>query len=254
MAISAKALNQLRSESESRSTRITRLEVVPNQLGTRYDLPGSMVVFVGRKDRPSLGVVRKAISGDAASFKKMGDLARSQYALGKVLKPDEMVAAAVSSGVFADIRYAGTTLNSGVFLPDGIDFVPVVLPYNGGVLAKEGFSLVEHVKDGSSEALDAFVVSTPPKLTAAEVAAVKKVEASQRGKNVGSAAWCETTAWAVVSAVGDAVTLTLGLACLMPIPEGHLSDVELASLGPNASARKILQLRRDALVKRNPRQ
>jgi len=237
----------IRYEAEAREIRLTKLETLENRLGEKFHIPGSIIVFVGRHGTPALASVRKAMSGDAASFEAVSESIKKQYQNGKQMGLDELAKVAVASPVFADLRYAGVTLNTGIFLPQGVDLAPVVLPYNGGELAVEGFTLAEHVKQDAKDRLEAVAVVTHPKLSKAELAALSKVDPSQFSLNVGSAMWCETTAWAVASVIADAVLLTMGLACLMPVPEQMLTDAEVAALGPNASARTMLSMRRQAL-------
>jgi hypothetical protein len=228
----AKPQDLIRFEAEAREIRLTKLETLENRLGDKFHIPGSIIVFVGRHGTPALATVRKAMSGDAASFEAVSGTIRKQFQNGKQMGLEDLAKTAVASPVFADLRYAGVTLNTGIFLPQGVDLAPIVLPYNGGELAAEGFTLAEHILQGAKDGLEAVAVVTHPKLSKAELASLTRVDPSQLSLNVGSAMWCETTAWAVVSAIGDAVTLTLGLACLMPIPEHVLTDAEIAACLP----------------------
>jgi hypothetical protein len=171
--------------------------------------------------------------------------------------------------VFADVYYGGAPLNRGLFLPKGVELAVTILPYNGGRLTSDGFSLVEFYKEGSNEGLEGLVVRSDPPLTAAERAALRQVPAGERGRNVGPALpSCRTTWWAVgvvaatlataaalqvAAAAGvtwtGAIAITGGMLRSGREPE-HLDPQEIAQLGPAASARRLLALRRDAIGRR----
>jgi hypothetical protein len=163
--------------------------------------------------------------------------------------------------VLADVRYGGNTLNAGITVPQNIDCAVAIFPYNGGRLAEDGFELVEYPKAGTSDRLEAVVVEVSPGLSAAETAALQLVPGSQLGRNIGVSLDCCTTWWAVgfvTAGLAGAVALGAAGAATLIVVAGitavqlgratNLSDAEIKKLGPAASARELLQLRREALL------
>jgi hypothetical protein len=154
-----------------------------------------------------------------------------------------------SSEVFASLRYGGRTLATNVFLPEGLDLLTVDNPYNGGALSPAQLTLVEHVRDGATTALDAVALRHPPQLTEAERAAIDQVPDDQLEANVSVNAGCCDNFTAAVWAV---LAFSVAVDCLIPVvvaaeERRHLTDEQVARLGPAASARALLDIRREAL-------
>ena len=153
------------------------------------------------------------------------------------------------STVFASVRYGGRTLATNVFVPEDLGFVVLDNPYNGGELYPQHFTLVEHRRDDAELALDAVALRHAPPLTAAERAAVELVPAEQLEANVTlNASCCDNWTFAVWTA--GAVTFAIN--CGIPLDVAreqarHLSDEQIGRLGPAASARALLDFRREAL-------
>ena len=245
-------------EAERRPIRVSDVPV----LDYTYDwdaehalaVPGTLSVFVARRGSTILKLVRTAARGGPK------DLLRLQAAIDRQRNKRRPVNGAlaarrmIASDVFADLRYAGDVLNKGIFLHGGVDLVRTTLPYNGGRLARTGFSLAEYQREGSSESLQAVIVRTQPPKTEAEKAALNQVPANQITQNVGSPMDCETTYWAVAAfvagLVGAAVTAA-AVGCGRPelTDYDHVTQREIRRLGPAASARKLLDLRRNELLK-----
>lgn len=250
-------------EAEKRPIRISQVEVIDHTEQFKPDtlslgIPGTMTVFVGRKGTGAIEDVRDALAGRGDITKVLLRLRR--YTL--VPSDQALVELMLKQAVFADIRYGGEVLNRGIFLPEGFDLVLTVFPYNGGRLARDGFSLVEHYTEGSDAALTALVVQVSPPLTAAERAALSLAPEDQLVLNVGSALHCKTTWWAAALGIGIAagtaglavvvgatVVLTVVAAVVTPGEEVHLTSEEINQLGPAASARTLLARRHELLLR-----
>lgn len=242
-------------ETESRGVRTRKLPVsaVKRSAAKKPALapPGSITVYLGRQGSRGLDAVRKALDeggGDAAQqvFERM----RKQLGDRRQVTVREAIEMMVKEPVFAELRYGGATVASHLFVPKGLDVVALVFPYNGGALASEGFVLVEHVREGAGEGLDAVVVRNDPVLTEVEKAALKLVPRDQLVRNVGVSMACDTTGAAVAAVVVAVVLLVVALATAgcAAMTDRHLEPDELKRLGPAASARRILDLRRQALT------
>jgi hypothetical protein len=168
-----------------------------------------------------------------------------------VVSTDELPELMLQQPVLADIRYGGDTLIHGFFLPEGVDLFLIPLAYNGGGLAREGFTLFEHYQEGSAASFEAIVVRSAPKLTTAEEAALRMVPATQLINNVAVLqGWCDTTWWVVAKAVIIALAVTVEATCICAAMDAvTLSEERLKELGPAASARELTKLRTEVLVK-----
>jgi len=248
-------------EAEKRPIRLSKIPVISNTAPkatgpSTFGATGTLTVFVGKKGSGAIDQVRAAIAGGNPATTKLRDRLQKQYSKLPPGSSETLVQQIVKATVFADIRYGGATLNSGVFVPKGVDVAVIVLPYNGGRLAPEGFTLAERYKDGSDAALEAVVMQAAPNLSAAEKTALQAVPANQVALNVGQAIDCRTTWWAVaqmavvqaeVRAAVIAASLVVGPFCPLS-KEVHISVAQIKALGPAASARKLLDLRRRVLL------
>jgi hypothetical protein len=253
-------------EAQARPIRLTNIEVVDKTSLAQnafFGIPGTLTVFVARKGSAALHELREALKTGGQAliqlYRKVGEQALQveRWTL------EEAVQATIQAPVFAELRYGGATLAQGLSVPQGLDMTVLFLPYNGGRLAQAGFILAERFKEGSDAALEALVVRIAPPLTEAEKAALQLVPTDQDINNVGLSDWCDTT-WVAVAAVAAAaatpaahalVTDALAAAALALIGftssalETHIPEETLRQLGPAASARKLLEMRREVLYK-----
>ncbi len=219
-----------------------------------------MTLVVARAGSGVLTEFRAAIKEGGVKLEKFRERLSKQYRSARG-SDDAIVKSMVNAPVLADVRYGGNTLNSGIFVPAKIDCAVAVFPYIGGRLSPQGFQLVEYPKDGSTERLEGVVVETSPELSAAELAALKLVPPAQLGRTIGTAISCRTTWWAVgLVGTGLATAATVGALAAATVigtaavilfqmgKESHLSEAQIKKLGPAASARQLLALRREALL------
>ena len=251
-------------EAQARPVRVTKLEVINNTPKSatavhHVGAPGTITVFVARKGSGALDDVRATIAeGDDRVDRLMERLKKGSDRT-RANSDREFVEMMLRAPVFADIRFGGDILNRGLFLPPQTDLIFTTFAYNGGRLPRDGFSLAEHYRDGSKVALEGLVVRVDPALSPAEKAALRLVPQDQLGGNVTVAMRCRTTWWAVgfftAGLVGIGLLAAAACAVGFPVTAGqgvHLTAQELRRLGPSASARKLLAMRREALLKSMP--
>ena len=252
-------------EAEARPIRARRLEVLDHApRGRRAEpplvLPGAITVFVARAGAPLLAELRAALSGegepDPGLLDRVAGVYRQIEARPQV-DPAEALEVLRAQPVFADLRYGGATLATGVFVPEEGEVGVLILPYNGGRLARWGFTWVEHVREDGA-ALEALVVRHAPPLTRAEAAALRMAPADQAELNVGLASFLPhagVEAFVVGFAVGIAVGAVV-IAVARAVHGGveiaehlhhHRADDVIRDLGPAATARELLRIRRDVL-------
>lgn len=238
-------------EAYSRPVRRTRLEVIQKAPSPNHPLavPGTVIAILCSGESGQLRSVRDAVKGDGEAARKLLAHWKEQTEKRHPVEVGEAVKSLIAAPVFAELEYGGATIAHGLQIPAGMDTVILLLPYNGGQLADTGFVVAEHYKEGSNASITGVIVQTAPSLTPAESAALNKVSPDQFRLNVGMVLDCCTTGAAVASLVADVVLLVVAL--LEPAFRGadsiHLSDEEISRLGPNASARRLLALRRDFL-------
>ena len=242
------------SEIASRPIRETKIPVIdyqPKSTATlRLAAPGTVTIYLAKKGSGLLDEVREAAT-DSQRLEKLQTHMQRQLKRTKSSSLKDLPGLMIRQPVLADIRYGGATLNHGVFLPKGCDIFPIPFAYIGGRLAKQGFTLAEYYKDGSDAALEAVAIRSAPTLTAAEKEAIRQVPDSQLDQSVASlTAWCDSTWWLVAAVVVAVAAVTVNYTCICAaMDEVHLSDSELRKLGPAASARKLIALRRQTLEK-----
>ena len=254
-------------EAQARPIRLTNLEVVDKTSLAQnafIGIPGTLTVFVARKGSAALHELREALKAGGEALKQLYRKVGEQAAQVERWTLEEAVQATIQEPVFAELRYGGATLAQGLSVPEGLDMTTVLfLPYNGGRLAQEGFILAERFTEGSDAALEALVVRIDPPLTEAERAALQLVPVDQAINNVSANKPCDTT-WVAVATVAavaatptvtDATVTTLVIEALgsrgaeLADLEPHIPEETLKLLGPAASARKLLEMRREVLSK-----
>lgn len=252
-------------ESVARPIRMAPIEVIDktpdqqSQAEPTYGFPGSITVFVSKKSSRMMSALREALDGSTDQIVPL--YWRMQHQWNAVEPPktaEEAIQGMIEAPVYADLLYGGATLFQGLILPQGVDMTLLILAYNGGRLAPEGFTLAEHYKEDSNIELEALIIRTDPPLTKAERAALQNVSEDQAINNVSTNIWCDTTYWAVAAAVVAVGLIVAGVTPATPIAfvaaspygsnlEQHIAERTIQRLGPAASARALLQARYQVL-------
>jgi hypothetical protein len=136
-----------------------------------------------------------------------------------------------------------------LYVPDDLDVCVVPMAYNGGSLALDEFTLVEHFLPGTDTQLEAVALRHSPPLSPAERAALAAVPDDQCEMNVTSPMMCYAITGVTIVATVIAVTSFCYQITKPPEDEPSISDEEVATLGPSATARKLLAIRRQILEK-----
>jgi hypothetical protein len=232
------------------------------QNGNSVTPPGSITLILSRAGSGVLEQVQSAVLRGGQDLVDMAERLVTQYANREPIELGRAAKVMIQQPVFAEIRYGGETFAQGLFVPEELLAVVLILPYNGGRLAAEGFTLAERFTEASTERLEGLLLRTLPPLTAAERAVLDQVPDDQLINNVGRPR-CDTTYWAVAATVAVAVTIVLPpvhitaevLAATLTAAEAggaiavetNIPEADLRTLGPAASARRLLELRRQKL-------
>jgi hypothetical protein len=241
------ALRPVALEIEARPSRVTKIEVIdyrPLDWDRRLlAKPGTVTLFVAWRGAEILDRIRHAVSsGDGEDQAIAADLA-ARFARRSMVSIEEAVAALMIQPVFASVRYGERTLAQSLVAPEADDVCVVPMAYNGGYLASDGFKLVEHFLPDSDAGLEAVLLRHAPPLSPAERAALLAVPPDQREWSVAQPMAC----YAIT-----AVTVTLVLAgatyaCPGITEPETLPEEEIKTIGPAATARKLLAIRRTIL-------
>ncbi|MQY31219.1 hypothetical protein [Nocardia aurantia] len=250
-----KTLLQLAADELTlRSLRYREIEIldyIPSQPDRALLCPvGAVRIFVAAQGDPILQRVRDIIAhhndGDV-------DLVENEIAprfAGRTTLPiDQLWHMLQHSPVFASIRYGGRTLATNVVPPPDLGLVVLDNPYNGGELSPAHLTLVEHLAENTDAALDAVALRQAPPLTPAERAAVALVPADQLEANLAIRGSCAPHGTFIVVTALAFTAAILCAAAATPAEEQqqHLSDEQIQQLGPAATARQLLDIRRAAL-------
>jgi hypothetical protein len=244
---------QLRREVRTTTVPIITLNSKPGGKALAKGFPGTVHIILARRGTGLVQKVQAALNSGEEDFTQVITQIGAPYRKKKSpLTIDTMAKLTVKQPVFAELRSGGERLHSGLFVPPGAEAIPLAYPYNGGPVPARGLELVEYVAAGAGEGgFEAVALKCNPVLTAAETAAVKAVPSAQAGLNIGAARDCDTTYLLVAALAVAAGTLAIALltgTCGVAL-DPHLGEEEIQKLGPGASARTLLEMRRNALAK-----
>lgn len=230
---------------ESRPIRYSPIPVIeyhsPKTKGHVLAPSGSVMVYVTEKGSDLLPRIREAAAGKDT---KIIDELYGQFHDRPLMKPYAAWRQLEASPVVADVRYGGRTLATNVFLPHGMKAVWFASPYNGGRLAPEELTLVEHVVEGSKSAYEAVAVKCTAPLTAAERAALDKVPVEVSEVNLAPNGACCDNVTDVLQVI---IAATFAIMCGNPFPDLHIAEDTIKQMTPVATAIQLMNLRREAL-------
>jgi len=241
------ALRPVALEIEARPSRATKIDVLeyrPSDPGEGLLAKrGTVTLFVARRGAGILDRIRRAATSADGEDQRIAAELAGVFAERSMVSIEEAVATLMVQPVFASVRYGDRTLAQSLVAPEPDDLCVVPMAYNGGYLASESFKLVEHYLPDADEGLEAVLLRHPPALSPAERAALRAVPPDQREWSIGQPMAC----YAIT-----AVTVTLVLAgatyaCPGITEPETLPSEEIESIGPAATARKLLAIRRKIL-------
>jgi len=212
-------------------------------------LPGSVVLFTARKGSRLLHNLESAFANRSlSSLNQLGSELRDIVVKREVISVRDAVDKLIDAPVYFDFRYGSKTLAHHVGLINGIEFGSLTFAYNGGQLRDEEFQVVEYYRPGAREELDHLVVKNPPPLTDLEREVLRAVPENMLELNLASPNRCRL--WTVGTVVAFVVLTVVGQACLAArdrLAKISLSPEQVQRLGSLASARELLNMRRQIL-------
>ncbi|WP_407561340.1 hypothetical protein [Streptomyces sp. 184] len=246
------ALQLAADELEERELRKTPIEIIDytpsDPARGLLTPPGSIMVFLDRAGAPVLDRIREAVRDGNGADVRLAQEIKELFAAREKVSYYRAYRLLREAESFATIRYGGRTLATHVFPSVEAGLAAIENPYNGGRLSPGELTLVEHVVPGAAGGLAAVAVRHMPPLTAAEQAAVEQVPDDQLEMNLTLRADCCDSWTGFVEQLAQITHATMY--CMMEAAarqEAPLPPEEIDRLGPAASARRLLNRRRDLL-------
>jgi hypothetical protein len=247
------ALQFAAEEADNRRMRLTDVPITdyrPPDEGARLSLcpAGSITLFFARRGEADLvdRIRGAAKSGDDAS--RLAEEIASLYRGRQRVSYNRAWRLLRRQPFFADVRCGAKTIATNLFLPEDLPLGVISFPHNGGRLPADSLTLVEHLRDdidefgAGAQSYDAVALRYPGPLTDAERAALEQVPEDQVELNISAYADCCPDLTGMVILV--AMTLVLAQ---QEEPVASLSAERLSRLSPDATARELMELRREAL-------
>jgi hypothetical protein len=246
-------LRTVAMELEARPSRKSAIEVLDyrplhNERHLLLAKPGTVTLYLAKRGAPVLSEVRR-LAAAGGNDRLLSARLMSQFEKRAVVSMERAAALLVEQPVFASVRYEGRTLAQSLYVPNDLDVCVVPMAYNGGDLSLDGFSLVEHFLPSADTQLEAVALRHAPPLSAAERAALAAVPDDQVEWNVTSPMMCYAITGVTIVATVIAVTSFCYQIQKQDEDEPSISDEEIAEIGPAATARKLLAIRRRILEK-----
>lgn len=220
--------------------------------------PGCIAVLFARKGSRDLADVSRWVAErNSVRLNEFGERLWRQFQGRTMVTLKEAARRMLPLPVYGDLRYESQSLAQYIHVPDdaGPDFVGFsAMPFSGGRLDDRQFSFHEYVRSGGeAHGIDVLLVRRPPRLDDIVRAALERVPQTQLGINMGDSSVCWAITALVLAAVGfvAAIGVTATTSCqgfYDRLDQVSLPQAELDRLGPVASARKLLQMRREILV------
>jgi hypothetical protein len=244
------ALQLAADEMEERELHYSPIEILdytPSNPSAGVLAPrGSVTVFVSHQKASVLERVREAATSQSGLDVDLSSEIRRLFTGRSRMTYYSAYRLLRASDSFATIRYGGRTLATNIFPPPGPTLVVLENPYNGARLKPNELTLVEHRVPGAKSGLEAIALRHSPPLTSAEKAALDQVPESQLEMNLTMRADCCDN-WTDFAQVVVAVTFAV-LCMEAPIAEQvQIPEDEIQRLGPAATARRLLNIRRELL-------
>lgn len=235
-----------RSENKS-SPEIVLWEAIPND--RLYFLlkppPGSINIYWSHSGSTLINELKKAyIARDKNALELLSPPLVAAWKKRRVRSIPQAAKLAIEAPLVFDIRYGGKTLAESLWIPeDGCG--TLTLPYNGGTLQLEDFSVVSYLSRSAQEqSPDVLIVVAPPVLTDLETQALQAIPSQFSEMLIGASPVACTV---LVTIVVFVALVTVVTTCCQPfhdkLAELELTDQSLQEFGPMLSLAKLLEVR-----------
>ena len=251
----AESLGRLEADKHSRHIRKSNPAVLTCDLEgdsrTLLPPPGSVALFFAKKHSDLLRELEYSyVANDLERLRSLEETIEQDLESRPVITLEQAVSKFIEGPSYFDFSYGSRTLASNLGLTNGVDFGSLVLAYNGGKLNAQDFTIVEYNKRDTQE-YDFLVVKRQPILTDFETKALEAVPPNLLEHNIASSGFGPVGIWPAVIIKVVLVTIA-GTLCFQldgDLAKISLSAREIESLGSAATARELLNLRREVFAK-----
>lgn len=238
---------KLSRPSHTRNPRIVTWQNAPGD--PKYfqfkPAPGSLSIYWGKSGSPVMKQLEYGyLAHDIASIEEAAQSVVATFRDRELISLSSAMNELADAPAFFDVRYAGKTLAEALWAP-AESCGTIVLPYNGGQLKTEDFTIVDYVKPGADTSLaDVFLVLSPPVMTPMEIAAMSAVPADALEVNIsGEKMMCTALVTAALFVAAVTVVTTCCERFFDRLNAVALPPDTLKNLGPTPSAAQLLSMR-----------
>jgi len=213
---------------------------------------GTLTLFVSRKGDGWIERVRSAASAGGGKDAELAREIRQRFLNREILPRKQAQELFRSQPVLADLRYGQKPLVSDLFPPPDGGPAVLVLEYNGGPISTDSFSIMEYLQEGVQDRLEGVIVRHTPELTAAEQVALRDIPGTMSDLHIGVSTVAIGTCIWYASAVAAAavVWMTATADCAGMTLDPRIDDDRIRKIGPLATARELVNARRQILAGR----
>ncbi|WP_026927432.1 hypothetical protein [Granulicoccus phenolivorans] len=234
------------SRVPDRVVTVTEFPRKRRSVNTLTPIEGSIMLFWARPGSDILGRLEEAYErGDQKTLQEVDEIIAGQLVDEPIPTMEAASAAVLSSPMHFDVRYGSKVLSRTLTLPEGAEICFVVFPYNGGNLDDSAFAIDQFHRVGETVEYPTLLVKVPPRLSAVEIEAINAVPADQVGINIGEASCCPAVTALVLIAVALATHAGIWQEMGDQMNRVTLTKEQIAQLGPMATARELVALRRE---------
>jgi hypothetical protein len=237
---------------DSTSPQVISYEIVDASY-MPYFPPGSVTAIVANSSESILNDLAAAIrQTDRRLLTQLVETINHQYQSRSPLTLGEATEALIACNCYGELRYGSKTILPLIALPLGMPFALAQIPYTGGSIDQQQFTLIQYHQADSTNNLEALLIIHKPSLTEAEASALQLVPDDLREIHIGeTTAFLPTVAYAVLIAAAWYFTFATPMdmdSLLDSLNQSHLSDDRIRELGAIPSVRELLALRSKLLL------
>jgi len=207
--------------------------------------PGSINIYWSHSGSTLIKELKEAyVTRDENALGSLSSQLVTAWKERRVRSIPEAARLAIEAPLVFDIRYGGKTLAESLWAPEE-GCGTLTLPYNGGPLQLENFSVVAYLLEKTREASpEVLIVVAPPVLTDLEKQALGTIPSQFSEMLIGRSPVACTV---LVTIVVFVAVVTVVTTCCQPfhdkLAEVELTDQALQEFGPMLSLAKLLEVR-----------
>lgn len=206
--------------------------------------PGSLVLYIASHHSDALQDIRKAASKNQPMPPSIASQLQTEYGPLAKLDRESIAQSVFDASVFFDVLYQGQPVLSGGSILPGTSLAVYPLPFTGGDINPDAFSVDYYSRPNTKDRLAAFAVSNAPHLTEYEKTIIERVPQDLRHLYVGGGL---TVAYAPALVIAAFAATTITVCWYKRFGESHVADPPQDLLRPAPDIRDLVDIRMRAL-------